>query len=325
MSYIYSVIIPHRNIPQLLVRCLASIPQREDLEVIIVDDNSDPETVDFDSFPGKERPNTTIVFDKSGKGAGRARNIGMEMAKGKWLLFADADDFFNYCLNAVLDEYELNESDMVFFPQSCLDSETYINGSRADMNVKLLNNYISKKKYSELLLRYILAAPWGKLIKNSLVHNNHILFEETKIHNDVRFSYLVGFYAKTIKVDMRAIYCLTYRAGSITYTLSEEKILDRMRVFARRDSFLKEKNIVLPEDYCFYLETLVDLVNRGEIELYNRCMQVLSEFGVSRSQVESKVNLEIVKRKQEAAYRKRGNLYRFYKKVNSIISKLWVR
>ena len=37
----YSIIIPHHNTPDLLQRLLHSIPQRDDLEVIIVDDNGD--------------------------------------------------------------------------------------------------------------------------------------------------------------------------------------------------------------------------------------------------------------------------------------------
>mgnify|MGYP003305656243 CR=1 FL=1 len=93
----YSIIIPHKNIPLLLQRCLDSIPIRDDLEVIVVDDDSDPSLVDFDSFPGKDRKDVEIVLDKMGKGAGASRNIGLSRAKGKWVVFCDADDFFNYC------------------------------------------------------------------------------------------------------------------------------------------------------------------------------------------------------------------------------------
>ena len=86
--YTYSIIIPHKNIPKLLQRCLDSIPRREDTQIIVVDDNSDPAKVDFTHFPGLSDPSVEVYFDKSGKGAGRARNIGLEHAKGKWLVFA---------------------------------------------------------------------------------------------------------------------------------------------------------------------------------------------------------------------------------------------
>ena len=47
MNYIYSIIIPHKNSPELLSRCLDSIPNRDDLQVVIVDDNSDENIVEF--------------------------------------------------------------------------------------------------------------------------------------------------------------------------------------------------------------------------------------------------------------------------------------
>lgn len=68
-----------------------------EIEVIIVDDDSDPEKVDFEDFPGSDRCYTQIIFTKEGKGAGYARNVGLRHAKAKWLIFADSDDYFNDC------------------------------------------------------------------------------------------------------------------------------------------------------------------------------------------------------------------------------------
>lgn len=51
----YSIIIPHKITPNLLQRLLDSIPQRDDLAVIVVNDNSSPSTVDFRHFPGHDR------------------------------------------------------------------------------------------------------------------------------------------------------------------------------------------------------------------------------------------------------------------------------
>ena len=58
----YSIIIPHKNIPNLLQRCLDSIPNREDVQIIVVDDNSDPNIVDFDKFPGLNRSHFEVNF-----------------------------------------------------------------------------------------------------------------------------------------------------------------------------------------------------------------------------------------------------------------------
>jgi glycosyltransferase involved in cell wall biosynthesis len=50
MEINYTIIIPHKNIPHLLQRCLDSIPRRNDLQIIVVDDNSDEDIVDFCGF-----------------------------------------------------------------------------------------------------------------------------------------------------------------------------------------------------------------------------------------------------------------------------------
>jgi glycosyltransferase involved in cell wall biosynthesis len=85
----YSIIIPHKNIPALLQRCLNSIPRREDIQIIVVDDNSDSNIVDFEHFPGMDEPCVDVVFTKEGKGAGYARNVGLSKAKGKWLFIPE--------------------------------------------------------------------------------------------------------------------------------------------------------------------------------------------------------------------------------------------
>ena len=51
-SYHYSIIIPHKNTPRLLERCLCSIPTWDEIQIIIIDDNSNSESVDFSSFSG---------------------------------------------------------------------------------------------------------------------------------------------------------------------------------------------------------------------------------------------------------------------------------
>ena len=65
----YSFIIPHHNTPDLLQRLVDSIPQRDDIEIIVVDDNSD-----YDKKANISRSDVrTIYIDKvQTKGAGRA-------------------------------------------------------------------------------------------------------------------------------------------------------------------------------------------------------------------------------------------------------------
>ena len=60
----YSIIIPHKNSTKLLQRCIDTIPYRKDIQVIIVDDNSDCNIVDFDYFPGLNEKHIEVISDR---------------------------------------------------------------------------------------------------------------------------------------------------------------------------------------------------------------------------------------------------------------------
>jgi glycosyltransferase involved in cell wall biosynthesis len=85
-NYDYSIIIPHKNIPDLLQRCLASAPIRQDVQTIIIDDNSDPAVVDFKNFPGLNRPHTEVIFTRAG-GGGDWGKYRKKMCEGKLVVF----------------------------------------------------------------------------------------------------------------------------------------------------------------------------------------------------------------------------------------------
>ena len=125
----YSIIIPHKNTPDLLQRCLNSIPRREDVQIIVIDDNSDTNKVDFENFPGLNDPYVEVVFGKNEngrKGAGYARNLGLERANGKWIVFADADDYFTDCFNNVLDTYKNDEENEVVYFKVTSDTNRHL-------------------------------------------------------------------------------------------------------------------------------------------------------------------------------------------------------
>lgn len=81
--YTYTLIIPHYNIPYLLQRLLKTVPQRIDLQVIIVDDCS---TKDLDKLNQLKIDFKEIEWYSTGTngGGGKARNVGLSHAKGQY-------------------------------------------------------------------------------------------------------------------------------------------------------------------------------------------------------------------------------------------------
>jgi glycosyltransferase involved in cell wall biosynthesis len=241
----YSVIIPHKNTPRLLERCVNSIPQREDIEIIIVDDNSSSDIVDFSKFPCTNVPNVKVIFNKDAKGAGHARNIALPLAVGKWIIFADSDDFFNPCFNDILNDYINSTDDIIYFNANSVDSTTLRPSNRVDHLHDFFQIYHRDKKEGEKQFRYLFSEPWCKICRRTMIINNHIKFEETIIDEDVFFSYNAGYNAKGVHIDDREAYCVTSRENSLSQITSEEKLFCRFKIAAEWNKFLLDNNINL--------------------------------------------------------------------------------
>ncbi|MBO4463680.1 MAG: glycosyltransferase family 2 protein [Prevotella sp.] len=251
----YTIIIPHRNIPNLLERLLKSIPERDDLEIIIVDDCSDSNIVNFELFPGKNRKNLKLIRNEVNHGAGYSRNSAVPLATGKWIIFADADDFFNDGFDEFLTQFVDSNADVVYFSANSVDSDTYAPSYRADHIHDYMKKYNDDPKKGELILRYLFSETVCKLVKSELIKRYSIVFDDTSIHEDVRFACSVGHHAKEIAVVNRELYCITSRKGSLCSTLSMKKYLDELKVFARWKKFLMDNQPsleMLKFDYRMY-------------------------------------------------------------------------
>lgn len=252
----YSIIIPHHNIPILLQRCLDSIPRRNDLEIIVVDDNSDFDKIDINSFPGITDPSVKILFTKEGKGAGYARNVGLSQAQGKWLFFVDADDFFCPNFFEKVDEHLESEFDIIFYSIACVDTETLESNSKVDFLSKYIEQY-NKSNKVEYLFRYAFPQPWSKMVRAEFVRNKNIQFDETKVANDYGFSVQIGYYAKSIKIDANQLYCYTVRSNSLSSAICDtrDKLEARLYVYFRVHQFFKHKHVKFKEKYLYGLVT----------------------------------------------------------------------
>lgn len=257
----YTIIIPHKNIPSLLRRCLDSVPNRPDLEIIVVDDNSDKETIkDLKSI---HRNNLQIIYTKEGKGAGYARNIGVNRAQGKWILFSDADDYYTAEFNSFLSESIANEADVIFFNAQ---SKDYSYNRVAHLNY-FIDLRKKNLKRSEFLLKYAFGEPWCKMVRKELILGKRILFDETLIHNDTQYSYLVGFYAKKTHIDERILYTTTNQPKSVSKQESRSVFLIRTKVFAKKNAFLKKHKINYFDDLlieplwqCYVQKNVISLI-----------------------------------------------------------------
>lgn len=107
-----SVVIPVYNQEDLIIKAINSIPERDDIEIIVVDDCSNDNTLTV--LKGMKRK-LKIIANKENKGVGYTFNRGIDAAKGEYLIRMDSDDYmYPNAFNELVDYY-LDGTDMVYY------------------------------------------------------------------------------------------------------------------------------------------------------------------------------------------------------------------
>jgi len=278
----YSIIIPHYNIPMLLVRCLKSIPERNDVQVIVVDDCS-PDAEDYPTkYPELTRPNVEFHSTSQHGGAGCARNVGMKYARGRWLVFADADDFFAENFDALLDKFKDDDADLIYFRAKRVLSEDVSKPAlRSKWLDKLWSDYEQTNDLDSLCGRSPIV--WSKFFKRSLIEQHRIRFDETRYSNDYWFAANAAVKAQKIRVEKATLYVVTERDGSLTFGMNskEGELEERAAVCFRVQKLLIEhgKRTIPCEPFTMYMRLLFDENKR---DLYYQYFRKLSTIGLPR-------------------------------------------
>lgn len=273
----YSFIIPHKNTPDLLRKCIDSIPHRDDVQIIVVDDNSDSDKIYFKNFPGLNEKCTEVYLTKEGKGAGYARNVGLKHAVGKWIVFADADDFFHPCINDAMKYYLDNECDVVFFMGDSIKIPSGDVGHRGETYNSALQYALNTGDFSKVM---ILSTPWRKFFKRSFLQAHNILFNEVRWSNDVVFMAKVHLYASKCAASSLKIYCTTEGDNTLTKSNTLECRVVRMREQCKEVSILKDKYENMEYLYKCQFNTWMNVYKISKIEALKQIPYCMSAGGL---------------------------------------------
>jgi len=232
-DYDLSIIIPHYQNAGDLQRLLASIPDNGRFETIVIDDYSDD-----DSFGQvlalKDKFRFELIKNTGKKSAGTCRNRGLAQARGKWILFADSDDFFLEPLEAEVYRHLDSDCDIVFFPPTSVYDDTFELANRHLPHVSKLDAYLAApSEMTEYALRLSWHCPWSKLYKLSFLKRHRISFDEVVAANDSIFSLVSGIKAVRICVSTNSIYCAVSRKGSLQHSYNRKILESRIRVAVR--------------------------------------------------------------------------------------------
>lgn len=188
-----SVIIPIYNAQEFLGEALKSILEQDfsDFEVICVDDGSTDRSIDIlKSF--KEEDARVRIITENNAGPAAARNKGLSRARGKYIVFLDADDFYERTLLSSL--YRLADKESLDIAIASFDVyntkherfESSVEGDRSDLLTG--GRVVSKNNYPDYILQCATGYVWNKMFRKNFLFENKLSFNTSlKIFEDVHF------------------------------------------------------------------------------------------------------------------------------------------
>ena len=189
MQDLISVIVPVKNEEKYLTECIESILAQDyrPLEIIFVLDGCTDSSLEIIKAY-KEKKDFISYYEVSFSSPGLARNLGIDKAKGKYLMFVDADDLLKE--NAVTKLYESikeNEADISAGNYQRLWNKKKLHANKNAPLRKYSNNgpeFLFTGFFSLGNLSYV----WGKLYLKEFIDKNHIIFKDYPYAEDKVFN-----------------------------------------------------------------------------------------------------------------------------------------
>ncbi len=221
--YKISVILPVYNVEKYLRECVESVINQtigfENIQLIIVDDCSVDNSYQIAQEYSKKYSNCmSIKLDKRSGAAGKPRNVGIEHATGKYLMFSDPDDFF--ALNAfekMYNEIEAKNADFIIANWNYTDEDGTIWEKPVFSKEKYHNFKLSIHDYGDSF--YIMnSSMCNKIFNRKFIENNNIRCLEYVPGEDTYFSMCAFLESKNVYYIEDIIYY--YRQRNKTDSLS---------------------------------------------------------------------------------------------------------
>jgi len=232
----FSVIIPvWQGAIKYLPKLFDSIPDKEGIEIIVVDNSK--ELVSREEI----KSDRDIVFLHSApeRHAGGSRNDGMAVAKGKWLIFADADDFFAPNAFEVFYAWLNSDAEIIYTCSKGIYADTGEPSERGKRDALKVHRFCIGE-IDEISLRFGISSPCAKMVSHALVDRHNLKYDEIRAGNDIYFSLTSGYYAKKVLALENVTYIITSNYGSLTQRRDYEVIKARLYSLLHCNQFLKK-------------------------------------------------------------------------------------
>ena len=270
-----SVIIPCYNVEQYIEEAVNCILEGsfQDFEILLIDDYSTDNTFNI-CKKLSDKDKRICVYQISHSGVGKARNYGIEKAKGEYIAFVDADDLVSKdYLESLYQFMNTNKLDWVV----CAYSLKYKNKDKPinieavyPSNTLFYGEDIEKKLYKDILctrrLYNIPSNAMGMYKRDIIINNNLRVPEDIRYGEDFLFNYNYVHHISSFGYLSRHLYCCRVNDNSSTQKMYETDYTDDLiKLFERIEEVRINNNDLLTKQEVTYF------MNQCWIYIVNYC------------------------------------------------------
>jgi glycosyltransferase involved in cell wall biosynthesis len=244
MSTLVSIVIPVYNAAKYINRCLDTIINQtyNNIEIIIINDGSTDNSLELIS-EYTSMHSIIKVINKENGGVGLARKLAVEISRGKYIFFVDADDYI--AINTVEKLVEVAEKNNADIAVCNIWNEE-------NQNIDLLSNIkdevISLKDRKAFFENYIINNKLyycviGKMFNLSRIREKRINFSENlNFGEDLLFLLQLYTFINSIAIVHEKLYFYSFDPESITRTFKIDRCYDQFLILCKYREFLMERN-----------------------------------------------------------------------------------
>ena len=259
-----SVIIPVYKVEKYLKHCIDSVLKQTypNLEIILIDDGSPDNSPQICDEYAKKIENIKVIHKENG-GLSTARNAGIRVATGKYIMFLDSDDWWNedVQLEKMIREFEEHPDAQM----ACFNSLEYIRQEGIikrydDVFYENEHGVLDKLEYYKKVVRIgnLQESACTKIFNREFLITNNLFFQDEILGEDTEWMFRVLRKINKVVVLSTPLFIYRYaREGSITNSISSKNVTDLVKIISQSvEYYEKHPNHELKEyelGHCSYL------------------------------------------------------------------------
>lgn len=234
-----SIIMPVYNSERYIKEAISPILAEKNIsfELILVNDASTDKSLEIIKNIAREDDRIKIINLEKNSRQGTARNKGLDIAKGKYILFVDSDDILHTeAISKLFALQEQNQSDVCAFAyRRMIDRQDgqreyyFDDGNQRKLLQSLADDYyLNDEKISELFLST--AGVCNNLFSKNIIDKYNIRFPENLIYEDNYFVKLYMFYVRKYSYLNEVLYDYREHDKSTTKNVNDSSQFDRLKI-----------------------------------------------------------------------------------------------